>query len=96
MGVPIGVVKNAEAGREISTKHLRGIAVATGKPVSWFSEQTEASTEGWALLGKLHGDVADLRAELADRFERLEAELEGVRARIAALEAEQRASQLTR
>ena len=96
MGVPIGVVKNAEAGREISAKHLRAIAAATGKPVSSFSEQAETPTEGWALLGKLHGDVADLRTELASRLDRLEADLEAVRVRIDALEAERRTSQPAR
>ncbi len=96
MGVPLGVIKNAEAGKDVSDKHLRAIAEVTGRTLGWFSERDEIPDEGWTLLGKLHAEVIELRSELGDRLARLEAELEEARARVEELEAERRASELTR
>ena len=90
IGIPLGLLEKLEAGEADCSPHLEQIAKVTGRPPAWFTERGERPMEGWALLGKLAGDLADLRAKLSMRLDDIEARVKHVELRLGQLDRDQR------
>ena len=67
IGVPPAALNRYEQGEQISSRHLELIAVATGKPLSYFfqAEEDDVSQNGFA--GRLRAALAWLSAPAVDQ-----------------------------
>jgi transcriptional regulator with XRE-family HTH domain len=91
IGVPPAALDRYEEGGQISSRHLELIAVATGKPVSFFLDGTVAASQNGSGIG---GRIRAALAWLSDAPRRdpdLDALLEEVEARERALAGRERA-----
>lgn len=82
IGVPPAALGRYEQGAQISPRHLELIAVATGKPVSFFLDGTVAALQNGAGIG---GRIRAALAWLSDA-PRVDADTEALLAEVAARE----------